>query len=88
MTRPQTSKAQQSTTVVTLKVAPGATIAELAASIAQLPDGAVFIGAYGDAGVVLVYGPADGSATERDVLVAVVGALTPADFARPGGSLR
>lgn len=88
MTRPQTTKAQPPATVVTVKVAPGATIAELAASIAHLPDGAVFIGGYGDVGVVLVFGPADGSATERDVLVAVVGALTPADFGRPGTSPR
>jgi uncharacterized repeat protein (TIGR03917 family) len=84
MTRPQVTEPKPPATVVTVKIAPGATIASMAASLASLPGGAVFIGGYGDIGVVLAFGPADGTATERDVLAAVVGALTPADFATPG----
>jgi uncharacterized repeat protein (TIGR03917 family) len=69
--------------VTTVKASPGATAADLAERIAQLPSDAVFIGGFGDVGVVLAFGPADGSASDRDILAAVVAALAPQDFARP-----
>ncbi|WP_131803920.1 hypothetical protein [Pseudofrankia sp. BMG5.36] len=64
-----------------MKVSPGTTAANLVAQAAHLPDGAMFLGAFGDLGVVLAFGPADGSASDRDVLTAVVAALAPQDFA-------
>ncbi|WP_158230332.1 hypothetical protein [Pseudofrankia asymbiotica] len=69
--------------VTTIKLTPGMTASELAEQAARLPDGAVFVAGFGDVGVVLAFGPPDGSATERDLLAAVVGSLAPEDFA-PG----
>ncbi|MDT3440850.1 MULTISPECIES: hypothetical protein [unclassified Pseudofrankia] len=68
--------------MATVKVSPGIEAAHLAAQIADLPSDSVFIGGFGDVGVVLAFGPADGSASEREILAAVVGTLTPQIFAR------
>jgi len=66
--------------VATVKASPGVMAADLAAQLAALPEGLAFIGGFGDAGVVLAFGPADGSASEREVLRAVVAALEPRCF--------
>ncbi|MBL7502453.1 hypothetical protein I6A84_16590 [Frankia sp. CNm7] len=68
--------------VTTVRASPGATAADLAEQIARLPSDAVFIGGFGDVGLVLAFGPADGSASDRDLLAAVVAALEPQDFTR------
>jgi len=72
--------------VGTVKVSPGTTAAELATQAAQLPDGAVFLGGFGDFAVVLAFGPADGSASDREVVTAVIASLGPQDFARGRGA--
>ncbi|WP_027141315.1 hypothetical protein [Pseudofrankia saprophytica] len=58
-------------------MAPGTTAAELAAQVATLPEGAMLVGIFGDTTIILVYGPADDVASDRDVLAAVVAALVP-----------
>ncbi|WP_131831687.1 hypothetical protein [Pseudofrankia asymbiotica] len=71
--------------VATVKVSPGMTAAELSEQVERLSAGAVFLGGFGDAGVVLAFGPADGSVSDRDLLAAVVGSLAPEDFATGRG---
>jgi len=68
--------------VTTVKAVPGGTAAALAAQLVDLPNDAVFIGGFGDVSIVLAFGPADGSTSDRDLLAAVVASLEPQDFTR------
>jgi uncharacterized repeat protein (TIGR03917 family) len=72
--------------VATVTVAPGSTGAELAAQVAALPEGVMLVGIFGDTTIILVYGPADDVASDRDVLAAVVAALVPDTWNGWGGT--
>ncbi|MBL7498644.1 hypothetical protein [Frankia nepalensis] len=65
------------TSLATVSARPGTGVELLAAQLAQVPAGYVFVEAFGDESPVLVFGPASGQPSRRALLSAVVGSLAP-----------
>ncbi|MBL7501179.1 hypothetical protein I6A84_16645 [Frankia sp. CNm7] len=61
--------------VATITVQPGQSPAELAYTLAQLPDGLEFADAFGDRTIVMVYGTAGVPLSVEEMLAAVAASL-------------